>query len=108
MPFIVSSVTSTEFLNVSPPCSTRWPHGADLVQRSDRAVVLVRQRGEDGRNRLGVVLHVAGELNHLVGAQHSLLEVRALDADALDQALGLDGLVVHVDQLDTSGRRSQR
>ena len=80
--------------------------GADLVQRSDRAVVLVRQRGEDGGNRLGVVLHVAGELDHLIGAQHSLLEVRALDADALDQALRLDGLVVHVDELELQGGRA--
>ena len=80
--------------------------GADLVQRSDRAVVLVRQRGQNGGNRLGVILHVAGELDHLVRAQHGLLEVRAFDADALNQALRLDGLVVHVDELELQGGRA--
>ena len=36
MPFIVSSVTSTEFLNVSPPCSTRWPQ-APISSREEIA-----------------------------------------------------------------------
>ena len=80
--------------------------GTDFIQRRDGAFVLVRQRGEDGGNGFGVVLHVTGELNHLVGAKHSLLEVRAFDADALDQTLRLDGLVVHVDELELQGGRA--
>ena len=80
--------------------------GTDFIQRRDGAVVLVRQRGKDGGNSFGVVLHVAGKLNHLVGAEYGLLEVRTFDADALDQTLRLDGLVVHVDELELQGRRA--
>ena len=80
--------------------------GTDFIQRRDGAVVLVRQRGKDGGNGFGVVLHVAGKLNHLVGAEYGLLEVRAFDADALDQTLRLDGLVVHVDELELQGGRA--
>ena len=43
-------------------------------------------------------------VDDLAGGGHGLLEVGAADADALDQALRLDGLVVHVDQLELQGR----
>ena len=79
---------------------------ADLVQGRDRAVLLVGQRVQNGRDGLGVVGHVAGELDHLVALGNGLLEVGALDADALDKALRLDRLILHVDQLELQGRRT--
>ena len=79
---------------------------ADLVEGGDGAVLLVGQRRQNRGDGLGVVGHVAGELDDLVTLGHGLLEVGALDADALDKALRLDGLVIHVDELELQGGRA--
>jgi hypothetical protein len=51
-----------------------------------------------------MVRHVPGKLDALIGADNGMLEMGSFDADAFNQALRLDGLVVHVNQLILEGR----
>ena len=73
-------------------------HRADFGNGGNHAVLLGKQGFEHQVHGLGVVLnHFA--LHHKALVRVFVGELAALDADALHQALGDDGFIVHVDQL---------
>ena len=77
----------------------------DLLHVGDDALLLVGQGLDDVLHGLGVVLERRIEHDFPLGGR--LLDVAALDADALGLALGDDALVVHVDELVLDGGRTR-
>ena len=80
--------------------------GADLVHGGHNAVLRRGELVHDGGNGLGMGGH--GDFlieNALALDKRSVLEV-AVDADALAEALGQNGLVVHVEKLILEGGAS--
>ena len=77
----------TDFLNFSPPWTTRWPT-AEIFFRSSRTPIFrVEQGVDDQLDGVSVVGAVVVELDRLA-AEAGLLDVALADADALDDAGG--------------------
>ena len=69
----------------------------DLLHVGDNALFLIGQRLDDVGHGVGMVLQRLVEHDFALGG--GLLDVAALDADALGLALGDDAFIVHIDEL---------
>ena len=69
----------------------------DLLHVGDNALFLIGQRLDDVGHGVGMVLQRLVEHDFALGG--GLLDVAALDANALGLALGDDAFIVHVDEL---------
>ena len=80
-------------------------HRADFLHALDDTLLGVLQRREHHLRGFHVVLDKLGDLHHLfVGG--GLLQVAALNGDALHLSLGDDLFSLHVDQLILQGGRT--